>query len=295
MASLVRYDSADRHRRMRRWAAIDRLASVEIQQFAEGTGVCPVCGTETYRLLDESKISLPLEGYVESLHSRQGRNVPFRVLLNNAYEATQDVVRSGLFSRDQLGDLHLTEHELEVAQGHFLTSRPVRCDCHFGSEPEYSEYELALLASQQVGEMTPMDAVFASTGVRPRTGFRRRSKSAIARRRQRFRESRACRTDAHVVPVIRYSIEALLQMRPNKVALRKLPQPKRRCRVKSVPPWVVRKRNSMAYVVPLLPPRKHHKKYWYFLRRRGYYYFSRHHPYGDERGYHGPRMVFTEP
>jgi hypothetical protein len=198
-------------------------------------------------------------------------NVPYRVMLLNAYERTQEVCRSGLYGRSNLGDLLLTEHELEVAEHHFLEARPERCDCDFGSEPEYSELELAAFDEALIGLDKPMDAAFAATGVRVRTGFRRRSKAAIARRRQ-------IRRKPEKPDLIRYEIGELLSLRPLVVEKLRLPQPKTRCRVVNRPPWDKRTKKVYFRMYPTEAPRKGEKKYWYFFRKRGLYYLSVHHP-----------------
>jgi len=279
MASLGRYDDADRRRRVQRAAALDRLASVEVDQFADSdSGLCPKCGTPMYRLLDESKLSLPIENWNNALKRRMGIvDVPYRVVLLSSYERTQEVVRSGLYGRSQLGDLLLTEHELEVAQHHFLEARPLRCDCDFGSEPEYTEEDLAGFEEALIGVDKPMDAAFAATGVRVRTGFRRRSKAALARRR-RPRKGTTPSVDRVV-----YTVEELVSLRPVNTGKLRLAQPKTRCRVRNRPPWSKRTERSkpeMAYrrIYPAHKPRVGEKKYWYFLRKRGFYYLSVHHP-----------------
>lgn len=175
-----------------------RLETTEIEQFCSYEGICPQCHTVKYGILDESRMTLPLTGYIDHLLKvklilrkvdengidstytfSEGSYIPSLL-----YEIRQDIVKSGCFSREQLAESHFSEHELEVNDRSFRYLRPERCDCDFG-EPEYTEEELSLIALCEKDDLrdrlTGPEANFV--GGRPvRTGFRRRSEAARIRR-----------------------------------------------------------------------------------------------------------------
>jgi hypothetical protein len=197
-------------RRRPAWASyLGYLDSLEIQQFADYSGVCRKCSCPYYGILDESKLTLPMGADTTAsmrtktikflgmgYHSRivlpsQGRTVPVLTEGMGDYEIRQRIVNSGVFTREQLSGAAFTQHELEVSEKQFSAIRPKRCDCDFGSEPDFDMPVEEAIENMDV--YTHAETDFMS-GKPVRTGFRRRSPSA-RRRRRRSRSSSPNRDD----------------------------------------------------------------------------------------------------
>jgi hypothetical protein len=275
-------------RRQRYDSLFSDVLNVEIEQFAQYPGVCDLCHTPFYGILDESKLTLPLEGFIPKLLGNigvvtlreDGKRYLTSVEHSNFYEIRQDIVRSGMFSRSQLSRCALfSQHELEVNDNSFLSLRPRRCECDFGSEPELTEEELRIIAmcehDENQGFITQVESDFIS-GKPIRTGFRRRSTAAIRRRR----EKRKFKSFRIVVPKVPLSALGhplgVVNSTPITLRFGYRPHGPRNCR-RGEP----RLRNRGLTSPPLrrsTPPEVGKKKYWYFFRKRGFYRLSRHHP-----------------
>jgi len=282
---------------------VDFLEEEEIQQFAEYEGLCPHCHSPYYGILDESKVKLPLaEGFRSALFGRQhaatrhvgGRTYMTTVASFSNYEIRQDIVRSGLFTRRQLSSYQFSQHELEVNERSFYDIRPKRCDCNFGSEPELSEYELAILASLEAMDNydrpTAVESSFIG-GEPVRTGFRRRSAEARRRRRRRG-EKVTCVTHHRVVVKPRVHPTCvghpLGVITPSTVELEfhyipRAVRPGGKRREKFLLPRKYRppRGYSKPDCIPdFLPPTGEYsrEKYYYFHRKRGFWFPSLHHP-----------------
>lgn len=174
--------------------AVVMLDVVEIEQCAQYEDFCPTCNTPYYGILDEAKVTLPLYNVgkyllkdidvldVELRKYPEGYRAEFEY---SVYEIRMNIARSGLFTREQLRDLRMNEHELEVNEKSFYNIRPKRCDCDFG-EATLTDYELGLLRyATDPDIITDVEKDFI-LGKPVRTGFRLRSKEAIRRRRRNW-------------------------------------------------------------------------------------------------------------
>jgi len=275
------------------------IDNVEIEQFAQYSGCCDICNSPFYGILDESKLILPIGGVADRLVSFHGITVHVNhngLLLPatkgegylSQYEIRQDLVRSGIFTRDQLSKSGIfTEHELEVNDQSFLNIRPRRCDCNFGSEPELNDEELAILAmcehDEQFGFETEVDKNFLS-GKPVRTGFRRRSRAKISERRQK----RKCSKTTTIFRIGRNSSgikpDDFIELKFKFIVPRK-----RDWKVSRTKRYIYKPGTLSRNRIPL--PKKEklpdsyirkHPKYCYFRRKRGVAYASEHHPLGDE-------------
>lgn len=290
---------ASQKSRVRYLDTIRILDSLDIEQFAQYDGICDICGTPFYGILDESKLIF-VPGYLEKKvtpsfsYRRVGSDNHYEVDFEfNKYETRQLIVRSGLFSREQLSGLSLfTQHELEVNDKSFLHVRPKRCDCCFGS-PELDDLELGILAefSDSVDALRLRDADLDFISGRPvRTGFRRRSAEAIRRRRKRgtvkdrivsdFFESVTREVIPIQVPLSRGTylgtvnpVPITLVFKTNLCLLSKPAGPKRTdYRINKVAS--LNRRNLFS---SLSLREVNFKKYSYFLRKRGRFSISTHH------------------
>lgn len=289
-------------------AMFSSLLQEEIQQFADYDGVCDLCQTPFYGILDEGLLKVPLVGFIPALlrnrggsftvnHNGQVTLSTYRIM-TSVYELRQDIARSGLFTRSQLSSTGIfNEHELEVSERAFTSVRPSRCDCNFGSEPELNEEELLILAefgaSERVDGFSAVDSRFIA-GETVRTGFRRRSREAIRRRRCRKRRGTESGTMVRAIvpdsvpkehPLAQVNPEPFLikfKYRPrlsrDTVSKRRLTKAQRFRK-----PWHGRRR-AETLVYPEEFPAPHKTKYCYFVRKRGCYHLSQHHPFPDEVG-----------
>lgn len=276
------------------------LEDEEIEQFAQYDGVCDVCHTPYYGILDESRLILPLgKGLTKFLFrnkiydgcslsydnsSRSLSNAKGVIALSN-YEIRMDIVRSGLFKRDQLRGGLYTQHEMEVCDQAFLKLRPRRCDCHFG---EMTEEELDILRMCGIDptpdpcETTGVDDSFIESGP-VRTGYRCRSPASRRARRKRSKSANSIRHRTEVQqPVMvvyprvdpRYRVEDFgLPLPFPDIPLRltfglgtQLRSLNRR-RIQKARPV-----KGRSHPLPV------QTKYWYFLRKNGFYNHSLHHP-----------------
>jgi len=288
---------------------------------------CPACHTENFgQVLDESKILLPFpagafHGRTDLVHhvypgnfgsivtSRTGPHVvtpgPFgteplptgRYLSHTPYELKMDIVRSGLFTEEQLRGANgqynrwLSRHEIEVSATAFKLVRPVTCiTCrniplsglspHWGVLYNRAAHDFPARLGELPRLHTVDDLHVAGEGIR--TGFRIRSRSARLRRRYRSVKKQTiyclhgdCLLDRSLaIPVVL------------------LYTPPRRSYPEKLSDWARNKarryrRTHISYRGRYVAtrPMGHHRKYWYFLRKRGTFYVSKHHPYGDEFNY----------
>jgi len=287
-------------KRTKLFDTIRYLDTLEPEQFAQHDGICPVCNTPFYGILDESKLIF-VPGYLEKkvtpsyAFKKEDEHGPLMVDFGfNLYETKQLIVRSGLFSREQLSGTSLfNQHELEVNDRSFLHVRPKRCDCCFGS-PELDDLELGILAefsdSVDALRLDGPDLDFVS-GRPVRTGFRRRSAEAIRRRRKRG--TRKDRTVADFIESVSKEIVIIpvqmpqsrgtylgtvnpvpvtLSFKDSSCLLGKPKGPKR-------PDYRVNKvsklnKQNLFSKVSLKETNK--RKYWYFLRKQGFFRISVH-------------------
>jgi len=290
---------------------LDSLEGEEIEQFCSYEGECPTCFCPYYGILDEGRLtvstgsdttvsmSFPRERFLGAFlnaawyrdsdgrsnlrwlppHLTRGRDL---VRDHGPYGIRQRIVRSGIYTREQLQGAGFTQHEYEVNDLAFRHLRPRRCDCDFG---EYTDADLGpFFLPEESPLTTEVEQTFSGLGgsePRPvRTGFRLRSKKARVRRRRRSRRKPYVASTATVDGVP----SELTLSEPTTVGLAFLWKPSPRARK---PRWY--RENSRAkarkyfyskciLVYPERKPRKHEAKYWYFQRKRGRYYLSVHHP-----------------
>lgn len=270
--------------------SLHQLDELEIEQFAQYDGVCHSCHSPYYGILDESKLTLPLGG-VEAFFRRPVRGVAIASSSSGthydvgytSYEIRQSIVRSGLFSREQLSSvLRLNQHHLEVAEVSFRDIRPRRCECDFGES--YTEDELLALAlmDDPITDLMPVEADFIA-GKPVRTGFRRRSPDARLRRRHRAKKAwlepvRVIRTIPIVHPKWVNDNLGVVNNTVLELVFNFLP-PKSRQLHRSKPD---KYKPALARKSPggLIAPIPGEKKYFYFLRKRRFCRLSAHHPLG---------------
>jgi len=282
--------------------AIVTLDTCEIEQFAQYDGVCELCQTPFYGILDESKCIIPPGNACSllkrvPLEQRKTGEFTFFNFGYTAYEARQQIVRSGLYTRDQLKGVYpFNQHELEVNDRSFMNVRPRRCECDFGS-PNLNDYEAELL--RQFGEepdtLTGVDEDFI-LGRPVRTGFRLRSKEALRRRRNRahkkapvlaefFLPVREVLPTPH--PAVKPGCLTLVLPEPIKLLFRKVEcvLPMREVKKQFKPSCSFVKAEALNRRVNLQnpPPREAPKKYKYFFRKRAFWRPSVHHPVGVAR------------
>lgn len=268
-----------RYDRLKLSTFIRTLDRTDIEQFAQYEGVCTECGTPFYGILDESLVILPIGGISAFFEKRHGRGLATStghvamVVSYSVYEMRMEIVRSGLYTREQLSKGLFTQHELEVNDRQFKAIRPKRCDCDFGEsyveDPLTGEFTL-------VGGMTQVDEEMLVSGP-VRTGFRRRSPSAIKRRRRSKSpdSTKVLVTNAHTPKEVKAKVHPSLRMEISQpVELRfesRIPLRKRRHRTRAKPRSIVHNEQRG------LPP-KEKTKYWYFLRKNKRWKYSTHHP-----------------
>lgn len=295
---------------------------------------CPTCGDDRYGLLDESRVTLPfpagpfqgrtnLAGSLRPMNNSTASQ-PFLYSLNTGphvdnemrryasytpYMVIMDIVRSGMFSEDQLlyaadahfSGMHFSRHELEVNAVAFKAARPPTCSCTGWGSPTMSdcgeEFNLPVEPGLEV------DNRFID-GHPVRTGYRLRSPEA-RRKRAKKKHLRRCvfiTPDATVVVKTAYRCipapsEVCLNLSfkyiPHGEDLRtfqyrmKAKAFKRDPRVKS--PRSAIKRGLFVRRVPF----KGHTKYWYYLRKVGGFRLSEHHPLNGDHLY--VRLGFKKP
>jgi len=228
----------------------------------------------------------------------------------DCYEIRHYLVKSGLFTRTQLSKYGLfSEHELEVNDRQFDHIRPHQCSCvdldlielddeswNLSQVPNYdSEWignaddglSSAEVLAQLIGKKEvdvsdpPIDQEFVS-GIPVRTGFRRRSKAASIRRKNKRRTSGTfnCSTKyklLNVYPSLEVvDLKFLYRPRKGRDSVKSESLVKKRKRFGKTKP-----NHSLGYTkvyIPLSKVDNNRKKYAYFFRKRGEVYLSLHHP-----------------
>jgi hypothetical protein len=285
--------------------AVVMLDVVEIEQCAQYTGLCPVCNTPYYGILDEAKVTLPLYNVgkyllrdidvldVEVRKYPDGYRAEFEY---SVYEIRMNIARSGLFTREQLRDLRMTEHELEVNERSFYNIRPKRCDCDFG-EATLTDYETSLLRyATDPDVITDVEKDFI-LGKPVRTGFRLRSKEAIRLRRRKWALKQAptlvpfFEPVREVIPtphpeVIKFlPVLGVVNEAPIKLSFKTdlCLRPKNRI-IRAAHPKFGGKKASFISKKSLSssPPKGSNKKYCYFFRKMACWRPSAHHPKDGE-------------
>jgi hypothetical protein len=253
---------------------IDHLDGLEIEQFAQYDGTCSMCGEPFYGILDESRLTFPM-GNLRSVREctyyipTTGQRVRG---LRNVYEVRQEVVRSGVFSRTQLRGALFTQHELGVNDRAFLSIRPRRCGCDFGPWQDLdADSRSALLACGYVPPETEVETAFVG-GSPVRTGFRLRSREAIARRRSR---SRGVEVKVHG-PESSSDEKVRLKFH-YRVPKHKGPRASKKKSHRRGGRPTAKQSYTPVFRDGFLPF-SHERKYWYFTRTRGRFYRSQHRP-----------------
>jgi hypothetical protein len=254
---------------------IKELDKYELEQFAEYTSTCTMCGEPFYGILDESKITLPI-GNLVGYFSQGGRGSrefwsdrdlnDGRTVHNqgmySAYYVRHMIVRSGMYTRDQLSPWRFTNHELDVNDRSFRDIRPRRCGCDFGPWEDLDEASReALVACGYAPTEMAVESEFILGRPVP-TGRRRRSKSALSARRTRRRLCAKSRAPATLV--------ATPRGRPRTV------NPPRRRKSHR---YYGRPTAKRSYKPRFVDVGRHSPNIgWYYHRTRGFYYPSQHHP-----------------
>jgi len=301
------------------------LDSLQVYETFSSGNQCQTCFQTMVFSLDEGMILLPFPAgafhgrtnLCGNIHPRQGgglialRTGPrsfdesgyFRYASYTPYMIIQDIVRSGMFTEKQLRGAgrfsHLfSRHELEVNAKAFSLVRPERCgNCyHTGSVFSYQNrlnfdlgFDIYGYSQPHVAEPSQetVDTLHAA-GKRIRTGFRIRSRAALARRRHKrvVKPTQYC-LHGDCINDSSLKIEVKLLYTPHGVDLR-------RCkRFGNVLSRFYRRKETRfrghrpRVYVPNCVPFAHHSKYWYFLRTRGAYVTSVHHPHVDDYLYLG--------
>jgi hypothetical protein len=309
-------------------ASLDHVDILETVRFRPSLQHrCKSCGTENHgQVLDESKILLPFPAgpfrgrvdlasniypkrswgggfYSTRTGPRSGESDNRRYASYTKYMIRQDIVRSGLFTQDQLrgagGSKILTRHDLEVAKFAFDLVRPETCiTCRNIPLSGLSAHWAVLYGRHnrhipaQTGMLPTVQTVddLHSLGNTIRTGFRIRSKAARLRRRYRSVKTQYCLREECLLDAS-LAIPVRLLYKPCGTDLRcnRVRGPRNKWRKRQIfTQWskmVARKTTPICAQINERPW-PHHKKYWYFYRKRGMFYTSEHHPYGDE-DYHG--------
>jgi hypothetical protein len=298
-----------------RWSLRERaitlfgvLESEDIEQFVSYDTTCETCGEKHYGILDESKLIFPIGRVAPNLRLNFNvetfRSTPsgwFPTYSGRTwYDVRQDIVRSGIYSRAQLTSVRectgvFTQHELEVNDQSFKDIRPRRCGCNFGtpSRDEFSEEELRLIAEFSlddgaVSQITAVESRFV-TGNPVRTGFRRRSRDAIARRRaKRKGPARAPVTvECNAPSFLGFEGPVSVELTFNYIPKRDrdgLRRPSYRG-VKKPLKLSYRQHIENWGFTSSPPTERKFRKYSYFFRRRKYWTLSKHHPLGGELSY----------
>lgn len=278
------------------------LDALEPEQYVQYDGQCDRCGTPYFGILDEAKLLYPIGYLSKRLEHKTSRSEVSKTGLifdlgYSTYESKQLIVKSGLYCSEQLKSFKLTrpfsKHELEVNERAFMSIRPKRCDCDFGS-PKLDDVELGILA--EFSDPVPTDLLqgpdldFVS-GRPVRTGFRLRSKEAIRRRRKKGSKKdlvvadfiSSITRDVIPVPVGRKTNNQIFVVNPIKI---KLIFKDDSCLLKHTlgPKKDQQRRNKCdsyhrKVVFPFSPKGDNlKKKYCYFFRKRGYFTISQHNP-----------------
>lgn len=273
---------------------IKSLGDLEIDAVRPIDGVCPKCSFQYYGRLDEGRMSIPIglkwkidPSYTKYLGYFDGE---FR---RPPYAVRQEIVRSGIWNRDQLGHFCFSQHELEVNDRSYCHIRPRRCDCDYGAPTGdeltgfYTPQELSMLREAGVLPMLEVEEEFVLSNP-VRTGFRRRSRAAILRRRRRALKRRSS-GPIEEIPRIVYRIDEILSLRNHCVPVLALPDIKYHRKTMRASSW----RNNMVKLtihtckeLHYTRPAAHHTKYWYRYRKTGKWTCSTHHRYGDECSYY---------
>jgi len=234
---------------------VDWLDQQEPDQIRGIAGSCPNCSESYYGLLDEGRLSLPLGGLRRYIDRRPSA----------VYFLRMEVVRSGIWSREQLRGALYTQHELGVCERAYRSIRPRVCGCDFGDPSNYSEADLEALRSAGIDlEFTAPEKAFLAGKVVP-TGFRRRSPGAMERRNKRIKRD--------PIPVEKVPRKvAHKQQLPDANLRRHRPRTDRELRRKA---WKQERQRLQFINGPYKEDR-----YWYFFRTRGKVYLSVHHRKG---------------
>jgi len=306
-----------------------RLDGCDIEQMSWDLGSCPTCGSEKYGLLDESRVILPfpkgpfqgrtslhealvpLGGIVgdgafftttTGPHVAETDSVARRYASYTPYMVIMDIVRSGMFTEEQLlgaeGTDHyglvFSRHELEINAKAFKALRPETCDCTGWGTPRGSDFGEEFNLPVEPGLDLERDFV---SGKPVRTGFRIRSPDARKARslKKRNRKMVVIRPDSTmVVKFLAKPSEVILNLSFKYVPHgddidRKTPIVKA-----AIYSWRKGRRSAVKrHLVPNRAPLRAHKKYWYFTRKFGQFCLSEHHPHVDDHLY--SRYGFRKP
>lgn len=262
---------------------VDRLGDTVIDAVRVIDGTCGTCKEPYYGRLDEGKMTIPiglkwridpsykkyLYGYDSSkgsMYSRFGRS---------AYEVRMEIVRSGIWSREQLRGARFTQHELEVNDRSYCRIRPRVCGCHYGEYSNYSDAELEILQiAGVVPVMTEVEAEFVRGGP-VRTGFRLRSKKALEQRAAKKAAKKVVGTvnNTKVDPVGSVS-------RRNRQGTSRPRTPRQLARKARKP-----------YFKEYIQGPYWYPQHWYFYRTRSCVYLSKHHPLKGQRAAYRSQLV----
>jgi hypothetical protein len=302
-------------------ALCEFLDTQDIDQMVEDRGECPVCQIPRFGLLDESRVSLPFprgafqgrtalsehvipQGgvYPAVFSDRTGPHVGDefggRYLSYTPYMVIQDIVRSGMFSNQQLTAASIevkprvffSRHELEVNAKAYEALRPNTCDCTGWGSPVASDYGPEF--SQEIDPGLDLERDFVS-GNPVRTGFRLRSPEARKRRAQQKR----LRKLVFVTPDAVTKVTITGVCAPSEVCLnlkfKYIPHGgdlrSYKCRL-NVSVKDTREKGPRACVRRHLVSRRwkplsSHTKYWYFYRKTRSFRLSEHNPHVDDHLY----------
>jgi len=279
-----------RHNRALLSSFLTRLDGFELEQFQSYDSTCGVCGEPHYGILDESLLTLPIQGIANFFRRRKGFDPDKTVRYGpglafsfgyNAYEVRMNIVRSGMFTREQLSGMLFNQHELEVNDYSFKKIRPPRCGCMFGGDSD--QETLALLQSEGVPIMTQVEADRLIGNDPVRTGFRRRSPEARKRRSSRSASRVGTTVTVPSKGPTGAPCEVTLTFQDTTVLVSNSAR-KRRNRAKGARLRRLEVYNARREQIPVISrPKADHRKYWYFLRKTGSYYLSLDNPLeGDD-------------
>jgi len=269
---------------------VDSLENKVIEATASYPGQCPTCNSPYWGVLDQKKASeygIPLGPKWKVVHNyrdyiyRRGVHRPpgkeqFITILPSPYEVRMQIVRSGLFTREQLRQGLFNQHELEISERAFRSIRPRVCDCSYG-EPS-DDAMAAFLAEAGLDPSfleedhpleTEVETAFLA-GVPVRTGFRRRSPESRVRRAVRRKQRLLEKNLSPKIPTKPVDVGAMAP--PGKAKKRRQPRTARQMARKARRPY------RKTYVSALPCHSGRFNKYWYFLRTRGRVYLSIHNP-----------------
>jgi len=291
---------------------LDRLDCSVIEQFCPYEGDCTVCGTKYYGILDESKLTLPIydnEGKsgVKNFLKRKAKavllagpepstrelnsRIPDRDMVpwsqytpqmgysytRSVYECRMEIVRSGIYTREQLRGALFTQHELAVADRAFKDIRPRRCDCDFGpwEDLDDASKEALVACGYEPQIETAVESQFVGGNPVP-TGLRRRSRDAHRRRKRNRSLSVVVEPLVRSLPCNEGSkVELRFKNKPcagKKESMR--PRVKKTHRHRGCPTA----KNGYKPSVSLENRSIRYKQDAYFMRKNGFFYRSQHHP-----------------